>query len=422
MAAFLLATTALPVSAQELPAVDRLRPIFEEGLPGYWGVNDFRVVSSAAGGDPVNPLALFRFEADVSPSADLFSATGEDIGPFTVVVPTYSGTQVRTIYGTMQLAYHAGEWEGGADLENPVDELGVPLDVFRRPPLISGSPELATALAQLRGDAVAKAKSELSAELNALQAEHKAEIDGLVAGHAANLSAKQREYEAKLSDLSGQLEPTLAAEKAKLDEELESMRTAHAAKIGALKAEQAEVVAEFEAGLTARRERLERQLAEAQSVIDAQEALIKRISAAASNDEAIRAAFEVKRADQLELFQSFGAELFGNLRCVSIEDEEHVTDFPLYFEITTVTSTGIDGLMRSQRGSDNTSPATLTLAGTAEDGATDLILSLNWRNIPGTYVLRQNENGSLVGGGEGQMHVSGARSDQAVCDVVLATR
>jgi hypothetical protein len=148
-----LASTTL-LSAQELPSFNDLQSRFSANVPSYWELKDFRVIASAKRGEPINPLAMVRYEADVAPKTDLFTSTGERAGPFAIVLKTHPQGQMRTIFGTMQLSYTAGNWSGAPVIENPVADLGQPQDLFTQPTLELGSDQQKEVLAALRSDAI----------------------------------------------------------------------------------------------------------------------------------------------------------------------------------------------------------------------------------------------------------------------------
>ena len=120
--------------AQELPSADEL--MGNLSIPSYWEVQDLRVVASQSTGDPISPRAMVRFEADVSPTKDLYlQASPDGLGPFVSVIRSVANTDVRTLYGTMDLGYQAGAWSGGFNIENPLAGLGEPQDMFTAPTL-----------------------------------------------------------------------------------------------------------------------------------------------------------------------------------------------------------------------------------------------------------------------------------------------
>jgi len=76
-----LATSAL---AQELPSTEDL--VSRVNLPGFWEVEEFRVVAQAMVGTPIEPRAQIRFEIDASPRSDLYMPSGtESLGPLSPV-------------------------------------------------------------------------------------------------------------------------------------------------------------------------------------------------------------------------------------------------------------------------------------------------------------------------------------------------
>ena len=120
--AFTAISMATAAVAQELPSENEL--LSRINLPGYWEVTSFRLVAQAMVGTPIDPRAQLRFEIDASPVADLFVPSGEGtLGPFTTLIASVPDAATRTIYGTMDLQYSAGNWDGPVVVENPVDAL-----------------------------------------------------------------------------------------------------------------------------------------------------------------------------------------------------------------------------------------------------------------------------------------------------------
>lgn len=309
-----LATTA--ATAQDLPPPEDLAQRVQGGLPGYWSIQSFRLIASEARGDPISPAAAIRFEADAAPVSDLFADVGERVGPFDVVVATHPAEVMRTLYGTMQLDYRAGEWSGVTRIENPVDGLGQPKDYFASPVLELGSDRQQELIEHLKGDTLARARIELDAELraldaegaeriDALRAERDAQIRELEAESAAAIAAREAWHRTEMAELEQRLmveregaEDRLAAEVERYRSELarqreeveaghaaalQALEERHAAATGELRARQAEEMAMLETGLEAMRMRLETQMATADDVIEAQEAVLARQQAIDAN-------------------------------------------------------------------------------------------------------------------------------------------
>ncbi len=217
--AALLSCTAISAFGQELPDPKQLRELAIQELPSFWKPKAFELVARAKGGDPIKPTALIRYELDVAPDVDLFTATGRTIGPFSVTLRTYAAGAKRRLYGTMELFYRAGNWSGTSKVENPVVGLGQPLDMFIMPTLVQGSKEENELLVTLRDDKV----SQMKAEILSLEARHAQEIANAEAALQASLTKALETYE-----------PSIGAQKDKLKKELEALRKAQEAEIDAL--------------------------------------------------------------------------------------------------------------------------------------------------------------------------------------------
>lgn len=457
LAAFLIATTTLPALAQELPSTEDLEGRLRTTLPGYWNVSDFRLVASTMLGDPISPQALIRFEADIFPFEDLFSPIGERVGPFSVVVQTYNGAQPRTLFGTMQLNYSTGAWSGKSTIENPIGDLGQPRDMFTDPTLVLGSDEQTGLLATLREDTIAAVRARLEGEIATLQAQHdqriatlKATLDGerakqeaaramQAARNADALKLLEEDLKARVADLQARFDPQIDAAQKKLADEIATLKAAHeiarntlrdehtaevevlnisfAETVGKLKAQQAGIVAELEAGFTAKKERLERQLAEANAILEVQAQTIAAMETAAKNDIRIMELNTQNRARQKEFFQSFGTMISGSLHCKENEGD-FVEDTPIFFKIEEVSGTGLSGKVGTGRPND-AFPATLTLASAPGVEPVRLSFSVAFNETLGTYDAELASNGTIRGIAKGKMYFVGNGDGVATCTLFL---
>lgn len=434
-------TTSLPLHAQELPSAEDLQSRLTTALPGFWDIAEFRVIASALQGDPIDPQALVRFEADVAPASDLFSVTGETTGPFTIVVPTYDMEHPRTLFGTMQLDYKAGQWSGEPNIENPVRNLGQPRDMFTDPTLVLGSEEQGAMLATLRDDTVAAAKARLDAEIAALQVERDqrtAELEAkfleqandlaanhkaTAAGHAEEVATLEADYEARVVELKETYDPQVSAEEKRLAgeitrlraahgeavdtlneqqaAEIEELQMAHAKRVGELKAQQAQIVAELEAGFSAKKERLERQLTEAEAILVVQAKTIAAMETAAGNDTYMKELIAQTKERNLEFFKSFGPSMTGSLHCES-QNTDNVVSWPIMFNVAEATGTGLSGEVSVGK-ADQSFPATLTLASASIDRPVKLSFAAAIGNVVSAFDVVLADNGSMRGERSGQM-------------------
>lgn len=379
---FVALLRALPVlilaisvsTAQELPPTTDLQLRVAAKIPGYWSVENFRVVASENKGDPVSPAALLRFEADAVPSEDLFVATGDSIGPVTVVLRTYESGQSQTLYGTMVLTYKAGSWDGSALIENPVDQLGRPSGSFGAPTVELGSKrheEILSAVISTAKRAIEDIVKKLKADHEIRSAELAATQDNLLAAMAANgeerLQAKKAEYEALVGDYEtkiaeavarfeaavsektagmaaaqiaeikalkethfaalrelreqqqnhlGQQEAKFESARAEHEAALQALREEGAAAIGALKATQAQELANLETGFEAKKAALLRQVRAADEIIAAQEELISKIDVASDNASLIEGLLKQKTTEKSAFFKAFMGNWSGDFACL----------------------------------------------------------------------------------------------------------
>lgn len=168
-----------PATAQPLPEPDDLAGYLAEGIPSYWSINEFRSVTQSEIGDPANFPIIVRFEADAVPTGPLYTTVGEQ-EPFAIIVPTWRHDETRILYGVMHLSYRAGEWASEVEIENPVDGIGLPRDLFVRPTLILGDSTADQHIARLR-----------AMRIETAEREHTEALSQLRATRAANVALKQ---------------------------------------------------------------------------------------------------------------------------------------------------------------------------------------------------------------------------------------
>ena len=334
------------VASLDIPDVEDLVARVTQQMPVFWEIGEFRIIAKANQGDPINPRTLVRFEADAAPKADLFTATGDSVGPFAVVLKTLKRDGARTLHGTMELSYRAGQWNGEALIENPVDRLGQPVGFFPGPILELGSERQTEIVAAMRSEAIGAAQTALEAELLRISAKQEERADRLRAEGAAAVRRLEQEYadrlesqaeanaqalaemeaafQSQLSALQKQYEPLvtsaqerldadaarysdqLAARRADLqklhDGEMDALTEAHAKAMGETKARQAQELTELETGYDVLKQALEERISAADEIITKQEAVIAKNETIADNNawiEQLAAAAIAKRTEDL---------------------------------------------------------------------------------------------------------------------------
>lgn len=358
---FIATVFAFAAHAQELPTNDELLSRLD--IPGYWEVQNFRIVAQAMVGTPIEPRAQLRFEVDASPLGDLYlPVESGSLGPFMTVIASVEDEAIRTLYGTMDITYAAGQWTGPANIENPLDALGQTQDSFTTPTLILGSERQKQIAEDLRSSSASDVRialerdrqrlaEQLASEVEAMRASHLNVLSELRQNHeiakreleelqgdtsdgisklqlqieerfndgksrlAERLAAAETEFQAQLGALTGAHEVKLRELKVSLSkelgetavahlEELQKLETDHAKAVGTLIAEQEREMAEVTSKLETRKGSLEAQLAAADEVLALQASLATRQTAIRVNDESIKAA-EQERQEQ------FGKSLDG---------------------------------------------------------------------------------------------------------------
>lgn len=309
---------------QGLPSSDWLEGRLATVLPAYWDVSDLSIVATTRAGDAARPLATIRFEARAVPAMDLYLKVNED-GPFDLIVPGATEGTRRHVYGVASIAYSAGEWDGEIAIENPVEGLGQPSDMFLRPTLVVGSADAETVLASLRTALHEDAESNLERELAAMRMQHErsrsdlmlsqlGELAELQAQHEAELQRVNEETAAQLAALTAGRQTQLAAAAAQTEELLQARRNQsaaelagindeHAARVAALRARQAEELARLSSGDAER----ERQLAAYRQTTE--QALDALRSAAEADIDALRAEHARRRGELIATQQQELAEI-----------------------------------------------------------------------------------------------------------------
>lgn len=413
----LIMSTGLIAVAQEIPQPQELQARVIDQIPGFWSITEFRVISSAKVGDPITPKALLRFEADAGPIKDLYKSTGEEVGPFEVVVKTFEAAGTRTLFGTMELSYRAGEWSGDANLENSVTDLGAPIDYFNRPVIELGSDEQARILELLRSDAIDRTRRAIEQDQRVLTAQHEGAMAALKLEHEQALAAQKRTYQAQLSANEAEYEPAIAAEEARLATEreelqaeqqketdvlaaahqnkMEELKTAHARARGDLIARQTEEFATLETGLAAKKKALEERIAAADELIKMQEALIAKNEEIADNDTWIEQMSKVEVKNRNELFESLLGGYSGSVQCA-----DRIVN--IKFNMSKYSVTGISGSYVDNDVTKNSVPSQLIM--TSKTVAYPMKFNLNsvgrkstGLEIPYGYAVSLSEFGVFTG-------------------------
>lgn len=362
---------SVPVAAsgQELPVAEVLIEQLSAVLPAYWAVDSIRIVATSDLGDAVQPRSVLRFEAMARPESALFAETGAE-GPFVLIVPTLPSEATRTLYGFIDLTYRAGAWSGDVTVENPVEALGRPLDMFDRPALQLGSDTAAVALAALRDQVLASNVAALERELAAKQTEQSntlarieiaqqtelvrisAESDARLRDFEAvatrQIADAEAAYRATLADLTTQNEPLVAEARAERERllaaerelaaanmaelraaqiaEIELLTSGHAAMRGELIVTQQQELAEIETRLATEQASLQRQLETANTVVELQTALVGVLAERQTSAALLLEAFDAERRSRLSLLSRLEGTWNGTVRCVETEGQQRVWD------------------------------------------------------------------------------------------------
>ncbi len=316
-----LAILAWPfaAAAQDLPTRSELSDLVGGQLPSFWTLLEYRTVAEASTGDPISPKALVRFEADVAPAADLFAATGDSIGPFDIVLRTMPAQSRRTLFGTVELTYRAGKWSGAPKIENPIDGLGLPIDMFDRPTLELGSDRQAEVMAMIRDNAISAARAELSAKLQDLSTSQEARIAALTAEHDAELARLQREFDARRAELerelvsaTAEMDRTLASRKADLDRQLKDLENRQQARL-------ADARARYDAQLAELKRQKAPEIARLQSELD------RALDDARAANTAALQALAAKQEEQIAGMKQAHARTIGDLKARQAEEVARLT-------------------------------------------------------------------------------------------------
>lgn len=373
-----------PAAAQEMPTREELGERLGAYLPSYWKLNDFRLIASTQQGDPISPKALVRFEADVVAASDLFTPTGQKVGPFSLIVGTLDGGTPRTLYGTMTLSYGSGKWNGDPVIENPITDLGQPVDVFSTPTLPLGSERQMQIVSDMKASALREAIAKFDSELAKIQTENEKKL----AEARAALAAEQKE-------LQNSFQPRIAAEKVKLDEKIASLRDAHATQIEEMKTVQARKVDELKA----------RNLEEISEIESAFDTRIKELKMQIANSEKIaslhqelKEKIEITKKKQRELFASLGKVLRGNVDCVTNRSGWPDTGGPLRLVANEVTGSGISGTAEyTGKNGQHTHPFVLVLTDSSNKIPLKMGLSIDFQQLPKNYFVELGITGTITG-------------------------
>ncbi len=396
--AIFISLAPLPTLAQEVPTPDELVSFIS--APPYWEIQDFRVVASKAVGDPISPREQVRFEADVSPINDLFlPATPEGLGPFVTVIMSVPDADVRTLYGTMDLTFQAGEWTGSVNIENSLAGLGEPQDMFTAPTLVLGSDQQQQVAELLSSSATIELSASLAATRQAFELQAQQELDTLNRDHLRELSELETAHEidianwqAKQSSLASEQDTKLAEVAADLmtqtqdlteahkedvaaltlehaermralliaqENELTEKTTTHAQKIGELAAKQEQEIAMARAGYVAILDVLNARIATSEEILSKQQQLIEQSSQILENEKDIATMIAEKSAGDEAAMSDLLGTWSGTVNCY------HSGEFnlwPVNFKAENVVGKQISGDFQNEKYGDRlTELATLTI-------------------------------------------------------------
>ena len=403
-----LLTTATIAAAQDLPTPETLDRLVTEALPSYWATENFETIATSRNGDAASPSAVVRFEVDAMPDSNLFAEAGRE-GPFVIVVPTEPAETRRRLYGVHNLTYRAGQWSGDVTIENPVDGLGQPKDLFDGPVLVLGDEETEAKLEALRNTVVASAGARQEAELVRLSAAHEQAMAELEATHNGRLADLQRansqavaeaesavaetlaateaegprsvarlreSYETQRAELAEGNEPAIAQARAEREKllaaeqeatqkalsqtrnasanELETLRAEHAERRGAMIEAQRQEMAELETKLATERASLERQVETGEEVVRLQGQLSTLLEERALGAARQMDAFEAARKARLDFFARLPRSWSGQVRCLSEGEQKVDRTTPVAINFQGFTSNGVNAGMNYNKGDDFT--------------------------------------------------------------------
>lgn len=384
-----------PVWSQDLPDDAELVDRVTAEIPAWWQITEFREIASSDVGDVSQPRSLVRFEADAGPTVPLFTEV-DRMPPFVMLMPTQAADDGRTLYGVMDLRYRAGNWTSSIEIENPVDEMGVPRDMFSTPTLIVGSPKAEAAITDLQMAQEAQAVARFESNLASLRAEHRAtteqleatqdaEIETMRRDHAATMDRLERDLQQELTDLTAGLEPRIAQARAahnealaelarEQEEELESIRADYASQRSALREELNGEIATLEVELEAQIERLETRLESSQRAQELEAAYLESVEAHNEMAITLREAMETAIARRVSLLQALPARYDGGVRC---RDADGRTDrsWQLAMEFEDPNPSG----MRGRFGIDN---SRVTRGNTKSRGTANLLIRSDDLTLP----------------------------------------
>lgn len=402
--------------AQDLPAENELADRVVSALPSWWQVSDFRQIAKSDVGDAAQPRVQLRFEADTSPSALLFTEV-DRLDPFVFITETRQADDSRVLYGVMDLTYSAGEWDGAIEIENPVDDLGVPRDMFSSPTLIMGDAESDAVIEDVHEQREAIKVAEFEQTLSELDAAHSNRLDELHTEQESEIAARRSAHSEALVELESELE-----------RELDDVRSQYARQRGALQEELNEEIAALEVELEAEIERLQSQLTASEQAQELEAAYLESVEARTAMADELRGAMETALAKRVALVESLPQEIYGGVRC---RDEEGAVDesWQLAVRFDVVNPSGMSGLfgidetnLRGTRGSSRGS-STLVIRGD------DLSLPLDARlsfaeasaasHLPGSVDVTISDGGVFAGSEAATWDVDGSSAD-VTCDYELS--
>lgn len=283
--------------AQEVPTDAYVTERLRRTLPAYWKINDVKMVRTDDVGSALMPAADLRFEAVVEPTFNLFVPTGRNLGSFAIVTNSYAAGAQRTLYGTLSLKYQAGKWSGPLVVENPLDGLGVPTDMFASPTIALGSDREAQLRMLLNSEDVTQLETEFQEKLSALKTEH------------------EKKLRAERARLQENLTDQLADASESNRTELQKIRDQYAQERGMISAKLKQEIAALETGLDARAEFLDGQLATSKELIRKNDELLKSISELKTKINKVRLMAKSLVESKKAAVSEFSAPWFGNILC-----------------------------------------------------------------------------------------------------------
>lgn len=309
--------TAIPVAAlaQQPPTNTLLQENVVKKIGSFWSPTQFRIVAKKFDKNPLKPSFLVRFQMDATNPAALYVLNGKKVGPEQVLVMTVPAKSARTFYGTEDLTYSAGAWNGPATIENPADKLGKPIDFYTVPTLVLGGDQYKAAVARQVTFSLDQRKAQFEKRLDVLEKADAAKATDVEKSFATNLQGVNSTFTEKLTQQQAALTAELAAMLTKSRQALADQQKQVEQAWADLIAQQHDTLAKLKLGLQTTQQAVTSKIKLAQATIDSQKQLIALQQQALANNAMI-ASLKTKLAKKVEAqLVSFEGTWGGSLRC-----------------------------------------------------------------------------------------------------------